>query len=39
MTATAAPDLMLMIDEEHQPVIGAAQNRLIGADCWMRSRG
>jgi hypothetical protein len=29
----ARPDTVT--DEAHQPVTGAAQNRLMGADCWI----
>ena len=39
MTVTAAPNLISVTDEAYQPVIGAAQNELMGADCWIAVAG
>ena len=39
MTVAAAPDLILVTEEAHQLVTGAAQNGLMDADCWIAVAG
>lgn len=39
MTGKVAPELMLVTDVVHQPVTGAGQNELMGADCWIGVKG